>query len=163
MKYLKYFLILILSSYLSSCDESRIFENNIDFKEGVWEKEKTLDFDFTIENSDQLYNLYYNVRYTNTYPYYNFFSRYFIYDSTGKEIKSIPLPEDMFLFDPKTGEPYGSGMGDIYDHRISFLKNYKFPYPGKYKIKIFQYMRKEPLAGIVSFGIRVEKSQTNTK
>lgn len=163
MKYLKCLLFLILSSCLFSCDENRIYENNIDIKEGIWEKEKALDFDFAIENSDQLYNLYYNIRYSNTYPYYNFFSRYFIYDSSGKEIKSIPLPEDMFLFNPKTGEPYGNGIGDIYDHRISFLKDYKFPYSGKYKIRILQYMRKESLSGIVSFGIRVEKTPTKAQ
>jgi gliding motility-associated lipoprotein GldH len=163
MRFLKYFLFFAISYHLSSCDESRIYEDNIDIKDLNWEKEKSLEFDFIIEEPDQLYNLYYNIRYTNTYPYYNLFTRYFIYDSSGKEIKSIPLPDDMYLFDPKTGEPYGSGIGDIYDHRISFLKDYKFPYSGKYKARIFQYMRKDSLPGIVSFGLRIEKAQINAQ
>ena len=62
------------------------------------------------------------------------------------------------LFDPKTGKPFGrSGLGDIYDHRLQFIKNFKFPYSGKFRMKFKQEMRKDSLDGILAVGLRVEK------
>ena len=66
----------------------------------------------------------------------------------------------MYLFDPKTGQPYGNGLGDLFDQKVHFLKNYNFPATGKYTIKVLQYMREDQaLSGIASFGIKIEKSQ----
>lgn len=159
MRYLTYFSLILLSPWLFSCDENRIYEANLDIEKTDWNKNDTLVFDFNIEDPNQAYNLYYNLRYSNSYPFYNLFTKYFICDSSGVVLKSPAVAEDMYLFDVKTGKPLGKGLGDIYDQQVSFLKGYKFPAKGDYKIKVLQYMRNDPLPGIVSFGIRVEKAE----
>jgi len=159
MRHLIYFSLILLSPWLFSCDENRIYEANMDIEKTDWNKRDTLVFDFKILDENQSYNLYYNLRYSNAYPFYNLFTKYYIYDSAGTVIKSPTVPEDMYLFDVKTGKPYGKGLGDIYDQRVSFIKDYKFPAKGDYKIKVLQYMRNDPLPGIISFGIRVEKAE----
>jgi gliding motility-associated lipoprotein GldH len=62
------------------------------------------------------------------------------------------------LFEPKTGKPLGSGLGDIFDHRQLLLDDYKFPNSGKYTISFQQYMRVDSLTNIRSMGVRIEKS-----
>jgi gliding motility-associated lipoprotein GldH len=151
------FPILIFVS-LASCDRARIYEVNQDLDEENWEPSDTLTFEFNIPEDEEKYNLYYNIRYSTEYRFYNLFTRYFLLDSAGNLIKSPKLPEDMYLFDQKTGKPNGSGIGNYYDQQVSFLSNYIFPYPGKYSLKVVQYMRDQPISGVRSFGLRIEKA-----
>ena len=58
--------------------------------------------------------------------------------------------------DEKTGKPMGDGLGDLFDHKIIALKNYRFPRAGKYTFKVRQYMRQDPLPAILSMGVSVE-------
>ena len=67
----------------------------------------------------------------------------------------------LFLFDPKSGEPYGSGVGDLFDHSQPVLENYTFPASGDYKAELRQYMRLDTLPYILSVGWRVETVDQN--
>jgi gliding motility-associated lipoprotein GldH len=62
---------------------------------------------------------------------------------------------EMYLMDKKTGEPMGKGAGDIFDHSVLALKNQQFKKPGTYTLKLTQYMRRNPLPGIMAVGIKV--------
>lgn len=143
----------------SSCNDERIYERNIDIEKEGWKENTNLVYIFVVEDNSQPYNLLFNARYTYTYPYYNLYIENLLYDSLGREIKTKKPPLGMDLFKPTSGEPYGSGLGDIFDYRILALSNFKFPYQGKYKMKVRQFMRQDPLPGIVSFGFRIEKTQ----
>jgi gliding motility-associated lipoprotein GldH len=150
-----FFYFLLLSFLVVACnDPKRIYEENIDIKDYEWSEKKALLYKFQIPDSSRKYALMYNVRYTNTYPFYNLYIKYFLLDSAGKEITQ--KLQGMNLFDPKTGTPYGSGVGDISDYRILGVPDFRFPYAGTYTLKVKQYMRQETLPGIVSFGIRIE-------
>ena len=144
---------------LAGCDPKRIYENNIDLQKNEWKQEQELVFDFAIEDPDKTYNLLYNVRYAHTYPFYNLYISYFLYDSTGRQIPH-KNPVGMDLFNPKTGKPLGSGLGDFFDYSILDNKPIRFPMKGKYTMKIKQYMRQNPLIGIASFGIRIESNDS---
>lgn len=157
MKQLNLFLLTLL--FFSSCDRSRVYEKNIDMSGQVWNADEELIFDFGIRDTSQTYNLLYNIRYTNNYPFYNLYVTHRLYDSSGYELKTIKQPQGMDLFLPTTGEPKGSGLGSISDYRILFLPDYKFPYEGSYSMKVRQYMRIDSLPGVVSFGLRVEKKE----
>ena len=67
--------------------------------------------------------------------------------------------DELILADEKTGKPIGSGLGDIFDHKILILKGYKFPKKGTYQIKIQQFMRQNPLPDVLSFGLAIEKAE----
>lgn len=151
---LGYFFCLIL---MSSCsDPQRVYEKNIDFNDKIWTVENIPEFEFEITETSQPYNLFYNVRNSISYPYHNLYVKYSLEDSLGNVINS--KLQNMDLFDPVTGEPYGEGLGDIFDHRILAIESHEFAKPGKYKFKIQQFMRQDTLPMILSVGLRVALS-----
>ena len=156
MNYYKYLLPILLA--FTACDKNRIYEKNIELANEGWYIDSVLTFGFNIQDTSLRYNICYNIRNANTYPYYNLYTRYYLEDSVGS-ILSTYLHE-MFLMDTKTGRPLGSGIGDIYDHQFELLNDLKFNAAGTYKIIVKQYMRKDPLPGILAVGIRVEKKLT---
>ena len=149
---------LIIALFFS-CDEQRVYEKNEDLESRYWLVNEKPAFDFEISDSLQSYNLYCNVRNSLEYPFARIFITYYLQDSTGAQIEKQMVSQ--LLFDEKTGEPFGeSGLGDLYDHRIALVKNYKFPRTGKYTISYEQFMRKDTLAGILAVGLRVEKASS---
>ena len=63
------------------------------------------------------------------------------------------------FFDPKTGEPFGSGLGDLFDHKIPLEENFQFQNSGEYTIELQQFMRMDTLPFVLSVGARVEFSE----
>jgi gliding motility-associated lipoprotein GldH len=157
MRYFNFIFIILVSLIFSACSENRIYDTHIDLKNGFWNEKEELTFDFDIKEKEakDFYNIVYNIRYANTYPYHNLYVHYYLVDSIGKDISNNL--QQMNLFTPTTGKPLGKGLGDLYDARILAIQKFKFPYPGKYKIKVKQYMRQTQLPGINSFGISIEK------
>ncbi len=151
-----FFLILFCGIFLfSGCDKARVYEEYNNIPENLWSIKNIQKFKFSIDDPNQKYNILYNVRNSAAYPYYNLFLKYTLTDAKGIIISSNL--QDLKLMDPKTGEPQGKGMGDIFDNQILSLSSVKFPQKGEYTFAIQQYMRQDPLPDIMSIGIRVEK------
>ena len=148
---------LLLLFALSSCDKNRVFEKNKDFKDNTWAIADIQEFKFEIKDTAPKYSIYFNIRNAIFYEYYNLYLKHTLIGPDGKEI-STNLHE-LFLMDKKTGEPLGDGAGDIFDHQVLALKNQTFTQPGTYTIKLQQYMRRDPLPGIMAVGVRVEKQE----
>src|SRR6478752_10037790 len=129
----------------SSCQKGRVYDTTVDIEESKWNEQQVLTYTFTIDNPADLYDLYYAVRYTNDYPFYNLYVTHILCDSTGKELERKLKGMDIFW--SKTGDPRGKrgGFAGTYDFSILAYPKYKFPYKGKYSVKILQYMRKNPL------------------
>ena len=147
--------IIIVLLSLSGCDKYRVYENNKDFVGNQWYADSVCSYSFDIEDINQSYNILYNVRNTVNYPFYNLYVKYTLIAPDGKVVATEL--QEMQLMDTKTGSPYGSGMGDIFDNQIIALKNYKFLQKGKYTMTTKQYMRKNPIDEIMAFGIRIER------
>ena len=152
------FSFLLLGSIFSftSCDENRVFDENYDFEQKVWLNDTVPSFEFEISDTDQTYNLLWNVRNTIDFPYRNLYVTYYLEDTLGRRL-STDL-HNMMLFDSKSGKPYGSGMGDIFSHQIMALPGYRFDTAGVYRIRLEQYMRTDSLKNILSIGVRVEEN-----
>ncbi len=151
---------LIISIVLSCNDEQRVFEKNIDFDEQSWVVSNIPAFEFEILETTRTYDLFYNVRNSISYPYHNLYVKYSLEDTLGNVISS--KLQNMDLFDPVTGKPYGEGLGDIFDHRILALDKHQFDRPGVYRFKVQQYMRQDTLPMILSVGLRVAYSELET-
>lgn len=143
--------------WLSACDENRVYEKNYDFANKAWPVDTIPTFEFEVQDTEQRYNIFWNVRNSIDYPYRNLYLTYYLEDTLGQSIATDL--HNMHLFDPKTGEPYGSGLGDIFEHQIMALPNYKFDTAGVYRLRLEQYMRTDTLKDILSVGVRVEKAQ----
>lgn len=153
-----FYALFIVGTLLSACDDNRVYEQITDFDNRQWISTEKPQFEFFIDNIDQPYNLYSDIRNSVSYPYSRFFFTYYLQDSTGSDIEKKMITE--FLFDSKTGKPFGkSGIGDLYDHRFLLLKNYQFQRQGKYRVVFEQFMRMDTLPGILSVGLRVERSE----
>ncbi|MCU0392632.1 MAG: gliding motility lipoprotein GldH [Thermoflexibacter sp.] len=153
----KTFFPIFLLIWLSSCDSTRLFEEYKDLPERKWRSAEAITFNFQITDTVQSYNLYYNIRNTLSYPYYNLYITYELLDGADKVIAQKMLQNN--LMHPQTGEPYGDGIGDLFDHRFVLLSDYKFSQSGSYKLRLRQYMRMNELPEIVAVGMRIEKAK----
>jgi gliding motility-associated lipoprotein GldH len=150
-------IVLILAAItFVACDDSRVYEKNYDFDGAAWAAPDKPEFEFEIQDTTEVYNIYCNVRNSLTYPFSRLFVTYYLQDSIGKILKKDLVSQT--LFDPKTGDPQGSsGLGDIYDRRVLLLSGHRFPYAGRHKISFEQFMRMDTLTGVLAVGVRVEK------
>lgn len=139
---------------LSSCgDNNRVYEQNIDIKDNNWRIEDSKEFRFEITDTTKMYNIYFNVRNALFYEYYNLYISQTLINPAGEKV--FTKLHELYLMDKKTGEPLGKGAGDLFDHTVLALKKQQFSSPGTYTIKLTQYMRKNPLPGIMAVGIKV--------
>lgn len=150
--------IFFCTALLIACDDSRVYEKNLDFENQAWMSGHKPDFEFMIKDTTSTYNLYFNLRNSVSYPYSRVFFTWYLQDSIGMVLQKDLVSH--MLFDPKTGKPHGtSGLGDIYDHRVAILTDHKFRNKGLHKLKFEQFMRKDTLEGIFAVGLRVERTQ----
>ena len=151
MKYLILFSLILL---LGSCDSSRVYEDFQDIDQEFWHADSLQSFSFEIEDAAEKYNLLATFRNASAYPFYNLYFQYSLLDSSGNIIKKA-LKEHHF-FDPKTGKPLGSGLGDLFDHKVMLEEGYSFSSEGRYQIQLQQRMRMDTLPFVLSVGARVE-------
>ncbi len=149
-KYYAIFLVLLLTS----CDSSRVYEDYEEMEEAFWHMDSVKRFSFEIEDTQTAYNLLATFRNSSRYPFYNIYFQYSLTDSLDSVV--VKQLKEADLFDPKTGQPKGSGLGDMFDHSVPILENYKFSKPGTYSLNLQQQMRLDSLPFILSVGARVE-------
>jgi gliding motility-associated lipoprotein GldH len=150
--------IVAISIVWCGCDSRRVFEDNIEFRDRNWKIAEPVQFEFQIADPTAKYNLLMNIRNSLDYPYARIFVNYDLQKHDSTSLSKEMIAE--YLFDQKTGKPFGtSGIGDVYDHQFSILKNYSFGKIGAYKIRLNQFMRMDTIPGILAVGVRVEKAE----
>ncbi len=149
-----YFLLLIIG--LLSCDSARIYEEFNDV-ESFWRTEEPLSYAFNIEDANTSYHVIAEIKNDLNYPYRNFYFNYRLQTASdsviSEELKQLQL------FEPKSGKPYGSGIGDQYNNEIVLEEKIQFPATGAYRIDLAQFMRVDSLTGIQRVGLRIEIAQ----
>lgn len=154
---MKHLLVAAILIMLISCDSGRVYEENKDFEEAFWQKDSVPAFTFEIKDVSVAYNILINIRNGFDYPFYNLYYQYELKDSLGNAIEKDM--QEILLFDAKTGEPLGSGLGDLLDHQQPVLSNFQFPFEGDYTIEFTHFMRPDTLPMILSVGARIEKAE----
>lgn len=156
---MRYITILALFIGLVSCDSNRVYEDYNDFEEAFWHLDSIQTFPFEIVDTTKSYNLLATFRNASSYPFYNLYFQYTLKDSSGNVL--VERLKEVELFDSKTGQPKGSGLGDLFDHSFVLEEGYTFENAGKYSLSFEQYMRRDTLPFILSVGARVEFAETN--
>ena len=153
----RFLFVVGLVTVLFSCDSQRVYEIYKDF-DAQWPARDTARFEFAIDDTTQTYNVLVNVRNTLDYETARLFMNYSLHDSSGTIMHKRLL--ELFLFDKRTGEPFGeSGLGNVYHHAYPLESKMKFPYQGKYEVRLNHMMRVDSLQEVLSVGVRVDKVQ----
>lgn len=153
MKSVYLFIIGGLFILLSSCDSKRVYEQNVDIPENIWDKDKPVYFDVLITDTVSLHNVYINIRNASGYGYSNI---YLFLDTKYPNNTISRDTIECILADP-SGKWLGDGSGDIWDNQILFKKNVRFRQTGTYKFRYEQAMRMPKLPMIMDVGLRIEK------
>ncbi|MCW3103504.1 MAG: gliding motility-associated lipoprotein GldH [Bacteroidetes bacterium] len=147
--------LLLSLVFLSSCDNSRIFEENRALPESGWDSSNVMSFSVDIKDPATPANFYVNVRNADGYPYSNLYLFVKTKFPNGKQSNDTL---ECMLAD-ENGKWLGKGIGDIYDNRIPFKRNVRFPMPGIYTFEVTQGMRTNTVPLIMDIGFRVEKAE----
>lgn len=149
-------LVAILLMTLS-CGTIDVFEKNMPVPAHEWSSAFKPEIAFEITDTASAYNIYVVVRHTQAYNYNNMWVNVEFSvpgDSTYRQRVNLLLATDDRGW-------LGSGMDDIYEHRVLINKSgpQKFPRPGKYAFRLENIMREDPLEHVMNVGIRIEKAK----
>lgn len=148
-------LFILLLFAISSCNPNIVFEQNQVITEGLWPANKPIEFKVLIEDNNEAYNLFLNLRNDNTYPYANLYIFLkTVYPNGRSEQDTL-----QFILADKRGKWYGEGLGDIKSSSVMFRYKLRFPMNGEYRFMMAQGMRVDSLVGIRDIGLRIEKIQ----
>lgn len=129
------------------------YEKHVAIPGYSWQYDFHPAFDVRITDTAARYNIEITLRHTDAYPFANLWI--LVSGSLEGEkpaIRRVELP----LAD-RSGQWLGSGMDDIYEHRIPIQRNARFDKAGIYHFSFEQNMRVNPLAHVMSIGLRIEK------
>ncbi len=147
--------------FFASCNKNVVYSKyeRIEETKG-WPAKQLINFEAELKDSNQLCDVYINVRNAESYPYKNLFL--FLHTTYPNQTKSIDTIECVLA--DEQGHWLGKGLGDLYDNNILFKKNARFKQAGKYKFAFEQTMRYgnkneiDPLFLIMDVGITIEKA-----
>lgn len=132
------------------------YEKNLEIPGHEWAYSHTPSFEVTLKPEDTayLYNIYVNVRHTEAYAFSNIWvlvSTQFPGDSAVQQRVELPLAD-------VSGKWLGSGIDDIYEHRIPIQQKAILNKAGTYRFSFQQNMRQNPLPDVLNVGLRIEKA-----
>ena len=146
------FLFLVpCSLVLGSCTTVDLYEKDATIPGFSWKSNYKPQFTFLIKDTTVQYQLFLVLRHNEKYNYNN------IWINLYSEPPGDTLHKAPFELPLATNEKWlGSGMDDIYEHRIKLTDPQHWK-AGVYHFSIEQIMREDPLENIMNVGLRVEK------
>jgi gliding motility-associated lipoprotein GldH len=148
-------LFIVFCVLFIACNTLDVFEKSSAFDKHEWKSTQKPSFDFTIADTNALYNIYVVVRHDDAYHYNNLWL-----NITTQASASMPETQQIELTLANNAKGWlGTGMDDVYDHRIRITNAPIKLKKGNYHFTIQHTMREDPLPYVLSAGIRVEKVQ----
>jgi gliding motility-associated lipoprotein GldH len=154
------FLLIACCLQWNACSlPSDVFEKDVPLPSQQWESSFRPTIRFTIKDQDTAYryNIYLVLRHTDAYNYNNIWIRGTVKEPGDTAVRSERY--NLSLATNKNGWT-GSGMDDIFEHRIQIQQQTKFKQPGTYSFTLEQIMREDPLKHVLNVGVRIEKVPT---
>jgi len=147
------FLLLAAISVLWSCSSPSVYSELHALPESGWKAEEPVHFEVPVSDTATIHNVFIHVRHSGAYDYRNLFLFITTHAPSGAHVVDTL---DVQLGSP-AGVWYGSGWGDLYDNKIPFKYQVRFPVTGTYSFSLVQGMRQEPLLHVTDVGLSVEK------
>ena len=149
-----YLLPIACCLFIASCKQIDVFEKNTVIPNYEWSSSFIVSGNFIIKDTVSAYSIYLVLRHTDAYKYNNIWLNIGLQppgDSLIKQKVDLQLGDDVNGWE-------GTGMNDIWEVRkLLNGQPRRFKQAGNYNFSISQIMRDNPLANIMSVGIRVEK------
>jgi len=143
---------------LNSCKTIDLYEKSVSIPGHAWKSGYKPSFTFSIKDTASAYQLFVVLRHNNKYHYNNIYlnllTRQPGTDTVQKARYDLLLANDEGWL--------GSGMDDIYEHRIALTPlsgEFYFRKAGDYTFTLEQAMREDPLENVFNAGLRIEKKQ----
>jgi gliding motility-associated lipoprotein GldH len=153
MRLISIFLLFGSLTILLSCQDNVYYEKSYPIENGAWTYSDTLDFEFAIEDTSQLYQIWLNIEHTKTFPFQNLYVLIYSELPSGERFKErISLP----LMDKK-GMWYGKCGSKNCQLVINLQEKVKFEMAGNYRFTIEQNTRQNPIKGVNEIGFKVER------
>jgi gliding motility-associated lipoprotein GldH len=146
--------VLALVTLFAGCNSIEVYEKNVSIPKYNWLSDFKPSYKFTITDTTSDYALFLVLRHTDQYQYNN------IWINLGTLAPGDSMRYQRFDIQLGTDSEgwKGTGMSDIWEMRASITKGpFRFKQTGDYEFNIAHIMRENPLPGIMSAGIRVEK------
>lgn len=151
INYLIPFLSLLLIA-IQACDPGMVYDQFQKTEDNEWSWDEKKVFEVEMDQPDEYYNIYINVRHTKEYPKSNLYV-----------FLTIDGPNDAQSHDTidiaianASGKWVGKGFGDIKFVRKQIREKVRFAFPGKYIFTMEQGMRLEEVP-VTDVGLRIEE------
>lgn len=147
------FLSLILYLFVA-CNSNNTYKHYESLENYEWKRDNAIEFDVTIDDTTNNYDVYLAIRHTSYYPYANLLVNITSYDPD-KNMRSLDF--EFFLRD-NNGNFKADGAGDIWDIDFLTYEDISYPKPGTYKYIVSNYMPYVSTPDIMEVGLIVKKT-----
>jgi gliding motility-associated lipoprotein GldH len=146
---------ICLSALFAGCGTLDVYEKTVFFPDHTWKNSNAPVFTFAIEDTVSAYHISVIVRHEDAYHFNNIWLNVTT-QAPGEQPKKQLV--NVTLGDNKKGW-LGTGMDDIFDHRVRITRLPIKLKKGNYTFTLQQNMREDPLQFVLNAGMRVEKVQ----
>ncbi len=150
-------LLLVL---LAACGRTEIYQSDVPIPAGGWASSNKPSFCFDITDTVSAHDVFIDVRHTGDYPYNDL---YLFVDLEAPSGRTWRDTVECRLAD-ELGQWYGRGTGYIFADRfeahILYRLGDRFPWAGRYCMRLEQAMRHDTLPGVLDVGISIEPSRS---
>lgn len=150
-----YTISLAIVLLIAACNTIDVFEKDVRIPHHEWSAAFKPEVSFEISDTTALYNIYLVVRHSDAYRYNNIWLNVYTTIPNDTAVRKQRL--DLRLATDDKGW-LGSGMDDIFEHRVEIQQETKFSRPGTYSFTLEQIMREDPLKHVLDVGLRIEKA-----
>ena len=153
------YILLLTSYFLAACTSIDLYEKSVTIPRHSWKASYKPSFTFTIKDTSSAYQLFLVLRHTDKYNFNNIYIN--LSTQQPGQDSTQTARYDLRLATNEKGW-LGSGMDDIYEHRIALTpsgQQFYFRKPGNYTFSIEQIMREDPLNNVLNVGLRIEKKE----
>jgi gliding motility-associated lipoprotein GldH len=151
---LRVFALALVAGSLLSCGPNAVFSDSASVDPEGWAVENAVQFEWEVDDTLSKFDFFVDLRHDQSYPFSNIylFAEFkFPNGKIGRDTLGCDLADER-------GQWFGSGFGNLVDHRIAFRSATQFPIKGTYNLTLTHAMRTDPLPGISDVGFRLESS-----
>lgn len=144
---------LVLALFaLSACGPDYVYEKRYAIEQQAWAYADTLQFDFEVEDTNTVYNLWLEVDHSTSFSNQNLYTQIHTKFPSGEritELLSLKLAN-------KAGQWVGECNRTSCSLNIPIQQGAYFNQAGNYQITVEQYMRRSPVEGVEAIAFRLE-------